>query len=424
MSIRTDIKTVLFFIIFALAVVPSSRSDVTITEVEIGADSAGDTVFTELHLSEDGVYGIDSSGNEWDYDFSRETFIITSDPDSGTKTVFRVKKGDQRDTGTSPRSTDDQTISTYDGLQMGSVEVEDNEIVNSSITAVGPITVRGEVTGDVTSYSKVTITSTGMVMGNARAPQIVKMRGGIIKGNRIETDMPSIPDFEFFKQTSYTQLIVSAIIFASLLLCGFLAVAVAPKPVNKIRDCLYFSPVKSFFAGLLGWILLGPITGLLCLTIIGIPVAMIILPLAILLAVILGTIGISQRVGEKLGKYFSFSGKSQMGNVFIGIIILSAFWILAGFFAAPISPFGSGMETFILVTAIVVWSIFITFGFGAVMMTRFGSRDCAKSMVDMYKQQEQASMAPPRPTPPPLKPEDENPLPPAPPPLNPNDDRN
>ena len=50
----------------------------------IGAEST----FVELHLSSDGVYGVDSSGKEWEYDFSRERFVRESTVSAGTQTVF------------------------------------------------------------------------------------------------------------------------------------------------------------------------------------------------------------------------------------------------------------------------------------------------------------------------------------------------
>ena len=184
MNSRTGIQLTVICSITALMIFAATRVDLLATQMENKADSSGDTIFTEIHLSEDGVYGVDSSGNEWDYDFSRETFIRISDSSGETKTVFRIRKGDKLESDDHPSEPTDHLITTYDGLQMGSVEVDKGELVKSSITAVGPVTVRGIVTGDVTSYSKVTITSSGIIKGNVRAPQIVKMRGGLIRGSR------------------------------------------------------------------------------------------------------------------------------------------------------------------------------------------------------------------------------------------------
>ncbi len=45
--------------------------------------------FREIHLSSDGVYGVDSAGVEWDFDFSTERFVNSEEASGTTERVFR-----------------------------------------------------------------------------------------------------------------------------------------------------------------------------------------------------------------------------------------------------------------------------------------------------------------------------------------------
>ncbi len=373
-------------------------------------DVPGDKPFmTEMHLSPDGVYGLDSAGNEWDYDFSRDTFVTKEKGKTSTVTVFGSNRG-QSDTkvtlgpqgGEIPDS--EVTVTTYNGLIVGSVHVRSDEKVKGSITAMGPVTVEGTVTGNVTSYSKITISDEGKILGDARAPQIIKMRGGRIYGDRSETDIPELPGISLFSKSSNTQLIVNTIILCSLLFCTLILVTVAPRPIDRIKTCLRTCFVKSFFTGLLVWILIGPVIALLCLTIIGIPVGVIVIPLALAGAFLMGVIGFSQLIGGTFGRIKVDSKGTQLLAALIGLIIYSMPWLLAGFLQMMGSPFFDGFATFFNVISIIVWSIGITAGIGAVFMTRFGNRDCRKILLQRINQ-DWASMrpAPPPPTPPPLK---------------------
>jgi hypothetical protein len=367
-----------------------------------------DSVFTEIHVTPEGAYGVDSLDGEWEYDFSSDKFIKEDESDQTTRTTFRkrdktpARPADQADPALIIQPDEGLYINPRKlaGLKIGAVEVKVDEKVKGSIVAVGPVTVKGMVQGDVTSYKKITVTSTGRIMGDARAPKIEKMRGGYIGGQRYETVIPVMPEFELIRDYSYTAFHVNLTILICLLLAGLLAVAIAPQPIERIKTCLQVSFAKSFFVGFLIWIAYGPFFGLLCLTIIGIPVAVLALPLITLLAVILAIVGISQWTGEKFSNVFGGSFSSRLGRTILGILILESLWILFSLFYASSSTAAQGLSTAFLVVSIVVWSIGLTAGMGAILLTRFGSRDC-KKMIDDVDQKEYMAPPPP-PTPPPL----------------------
>ncbi|MEE8417704.1 MAG: polymer-forming cytoskeletal protein, partial [candidate division Zixibacteria bacterium] len=163
-----------------------------------------ESTFMEIHLSPEGVYGVDSSGEEWEYDFSREKFVDEAALEEySTQTTFgrseiRIDLDDLDDfdklsdfdgiealdveelsrlAEKAVRMAEQSLVRRYKGLQLRAVTIEVGEVVNSSVFAIGEVTVKGTVTGDVISYSRVTILSTGLVNGDVRAPEIVKMRG-------------------------------------------------------------------------------------------------------------------------------------------------------------------------------------------------------------------------------------------------------
>ncbi len=388
-----------------------------------GQIARAESTFVELHLSSDGVYAVDSSGKEWEYDFSGERFVRDSATPGSTQTVFGreiQERADEIDTGiqrdvararaeldraraeAESAKTEYGTTKRIKGLQLGKVEIGPDERIEGTVVAVGPVTVKGMVDGDVISYKRITITSTGLITGDARAPEIVKMRGGIIQGRRYETDLPQIPDIRLFEETSYTGLIVSLIIFVVLLFSGFLGVAIAPRPVDRLHLCLDLHFLKSFLIGFIAWLLLGPAFALLCLTIIGIPVAIFILPLALVLAVVMGSLALAQLVGERVDNFLGGRYKSQLLHLVAGLIILYFAWILTSLFKIAPTSMSATLGTLFMVLAIIIWSIGVTAGIGAVILTRYGIRDCEKA-ISMMVTVQTSPPAPPPPTPPPLK---------------------
>jgi len=360
-----------------------------------------DTTLEELHLSSDGVYGVDSGGAEWEYDFSQGHFVKGKVKTEGTRTVFRKSETDIiRDTDSAKKEIY-SAIKRIKGLQLGAIEIGPGEKVDGPLVAVGPITVEGLVDGDVISYKKITVTESGEITGDARAPEIVKMRGGVIGGRRYETDLPKMPQIDIFQETSYSALIVNLVILSVLLFCGFLATAIMPKPISRLHDCMQTRFLKSFLTGFLVWILFAPLFALLCLTIIGIPIAIFALPIALVLALILGIVALGQTFGEWAGKYFGGQSGTQLPHVIFGLAILYAPWIIMSLLRISPSSVSRGFSIPFLIISIIIWSIGVTAGLGSVVLTRFGSRDCSRAKKISIRLEVVPS--PPPPSPPPLK---------------------
>jgi len=362
--------------------------------------------FMELHLTPNGAYGVDKSGNEWDYDFTREEFIRQGGDSQGTETVFgrrEVIEVPDIEELKNMNENDLAELKRLKGLKLGTVIIGVDEKILGPVVAVGPVTVRGVVIGDVVSYKKITVTSTGEIQGNARAPEIVKMRGGVITGSRVESEFPTIPEVALFSENRYTALIVNVSILAGLLICGLLIAAVVPKAITRIKSCMQKNFFKSFFIGFLVVLAFGPLMALLSLTVIGIPVALIALPIALFLAAIMGIVGLGNLAGDILSRYFGGLGSSQIVRVVSGLIVLDLFWIIMSLLMVRNGGFLDGFSTLFMVLAIVIWSIGLMIGLGAVVMTRFGKRECGAISIEIKVDKVKP---PPPPTPPPLSPED------------------
>ncbi len=448
MSYKFYISILIATVAMLLLIVPCSfvsaqddddDSDVVVVKSDLF--SGDETTFIELHLSPEGIYGVDSTGTEWEYDFSRDKFVDENLDEnySSTVTVFgrdnvriNIDDLDEFDELADLENLDaleieeivqnaQQAVELYEramvkkykGLQLRAVIVEADEVVNSSISSIGEVTVKGTVAGDVISYSRVTITSTGLIEGDVRAPEIVKMRGGTILGERHESDLPLPPDFidlNIFEKTSYTPLIVVLIIFFAFLFFGLIGFGVSSKPINRVKLCLEQQFVKSFFIGFAGWFALGPLMAILVLTIIGIPVAVLVLPLGLILGIILGVLGACQLTGQLSGRYLGMKNENLLKQLVPGLTILYLPWIVMSLFMISSSGVAEGFSVLFMVIAIIIWSVVVSAGIGAVVLTRFGTREYKKPSRDDINIQVNIRPTPKPPTPPP-----------TPPPLNPKD---
>jgi len=385
-------------------------------------DSIGDSLFIELHVTPDGTHGVTTDGKQVEYDPTTGEFESV-DESQTTRVIF----------GISPRVPDLEDVPDLDiyeleeleelvreqeaqaelldlearrisGLKLGTVIVEEDDVVKGPLVAVGKVIVRGIVEGDVISYKRITVTSTGVVTGDATAPDIIKMRGGLIEGNSNETGLPSIPEFDIFPtEGSDVPIIANMSIFAGLLLIGLLVLSISSKAVERVKTCISVSYVRSFFVGLLFWFAIGPLIALLALTIIGIPVAVFVLPLATAGGAVLGVFGLSLLIGEKVADKMGKSDSGRVKKFIYGLFVLESTWLIMSLLMMSASDVNQGFATFFMVLSIVVWSIGSTTGIGASILTRFGTRECEAS----FKVEIHAKSAPPPPTPPPLKTDEE-----------------
>jgi hypothetical protein len=152
---------------------------------------------------------------------------------------------------------------------------------------------------------------------------------------------------------------------------GVLAFQIFPSRMQRITDIGENRGLVAFLAGFAGWILWLPAFLLLTITIIGIPLAILLLFLTPVF-VLLGYVAVAASVGQKLNVRFAGKHMSGWKAVLLGVFALEGTLLVARL----IGVFGSIFDYFGWILAVIGYCvIFIagTTGFGAFLMSRFRS---------------------------------------------------
>ena len=286
-----------------------------------------------------------------------------------------------------------------DIVKMGrDIVVEEYEEVDGDVVAVGgDITIRGTVTGNVIAVGgDIFVASTGVIEGDATSigGDVEKETGAVIRGEKIGISffpkkffrpIPQIrhllgvppttiirfpPFFGGFHGLALFTRIIKIMLFLFL---GIVVISIVPKNVTKVKDRIKQDFLKSALVGFAGEILILPIFILLIVTIIGIPVALLVEPLLILVALILGYTGVSYFIGEKLREGTNLKPETPMMTLVIGILAVECVLFLA----RVVGVFGYWLFGFSWILTFIgwmIWYVAVTVGFGACILTRLGTR--------------------------------------------------
>jgi hypothetical protein len=112
---------------------------------------------------------------------------------------------------------------------------------------------------------------------------------------------------------------------------------------------------------------------LLVITIIGIPVALLILPLFILIAMILGYTSVSLIAGEKLKQNTNLKPQTQMLTLALGILAVEFMSLFASFLRIFCGLFSPLCVIFAILGFMITYVVF-TIGFGGAILTLLGTR--------------------------------------------------
>jgi hypothetical protein len=131
--------------------------------------------------------------------------------------------------------------------------------------------------------------------------------------------------------------------------------------------------------GVVVQILLLPVVLLLIMTIVGIPVAIFLIPLMAVAAIILSQAAIGLFLGEKIHENTSLEFQTPLGKTLAGLMAMQSIPLLAVVFAwlAGIGVLGPSFRILSVATvalSMIVGYVVVTIGTGAVVMTRFGTR--------------------------------------------------
>jgi hypothetical protein len=270
------------------------------------------------------------------------------------------------------------------------VVAEDEKIDGDVVAVGGSIEIKGTVTGDVVAIGgDVDIFPTGIVEGDAVSVggDVTKRGEAVIQGEKVSVAFfrgpffrfpPMSPHFRFpfmftpFRPPAWS-LFLRIMRIAFILFLGIVVISVFPKHVDKIKEKTKQEFLKSGLVGLASQILALPIFILLIITIIGIPVALLVEPLLILAALILGFTGVCLFIGEKLQEHTSLRSETKIMILVIGILAVEVVPLAARamrIFGDIFSPF-AWILTFL---GMLIVYVVITVGFGAAILTRLGTR--------------------------------------------------
>ncbi len=299
--------------------------------------------------------------------------------------------------------------------------VDEDEIVKGDVTVFGgPALIKGEVKGNVVVFANSARIEGGKVHGDVTAiggslsldsdaeimGSAVSMGGtverhedAVIRGDIVE--VPFAPNFNFdiwpsiamsahkghlagFKVSTFrrTMKIMWQIFLVLLIgLLGCLVMLLAPRLLQRVEQKVVQEPWKSGLVGFLGQMLFIPlfviVLVVLLVSIIGIPLAILWIPMAILgclLVSFLGYSAVALRIGRWAEQRFGWNLGGPYVALLFGVILING-WAIAG------EALSWGWGPLKIISFMFVFMSFIlcyatwTIGFGAALLTRFGTAD-------------------------------------------------
>lgn len=256
-----------------------------------------------------------------------------------------------------------------DSVQVGgNVVVQTNQTVNDAVAVFGNVTVMGHVQGDAVAVGgNVDLLPGSRVDGDAVAiggkvnRQAGAIVGGQVTGLGPNLHLPfigpklgspgSMPFLWPFFNPFWIFIVLAASLFYAL--TSAIIAALFPERVETIGSAVLEQPGAAALYGIVGLLLVLPVTLLLIVTCIGIPLVPIEF-LVLLAAKLVGRAGVGLAVGRRVGVGLNHPISSTVLAVIVGVVIIGFIHLI---------PFAGGIVAFILELL----------GFGAVIMTGFGA---------------------------------------------------
>jgi hypothetical protein len=276
---------------------------------------------------------------------------------------------------------------TADSFEVGGVEVLSNATRQGTVAvARGDLSVRGRITGHaIALHGDVIVYPGGVVQGNAIAVDgRVRTVGGIVEG-----DVRSIRGLagDILARTAgrggtvepvSTWAAIKMVIawFAILFTLGIGVLLFAERNLDGVVEALQQQFARSFWTGVLAQLATIPalllILVALAISIIGIlliPFAVVAYVVALAGLFTLGFIAVARFTGRVFFKAPAPSRAVTLRSMFVGLVIYLGLWLLAAFFVwSPVA--GSVLRA---VAFAGCW-VALTFGLGATILTRAGTR--------------------------------------------------
>jgi len=279
----------------------------------------------------------------------------------------------------------------------GSVKVERDEVVDGAVVAVlGSVAIDGEVRDDVVAVAgdirlgpDANVHGDVTVVGGKLDIDRKAHVGGRV--NEIGFDVPRIQlrpfgrwgwPFHPFRSWWSSPSVNLFVVLLRMLLFGLLSLVLAvaaPGALGRVERRVAADPWKCGLVGLMAQLLFVPLLVLtvviLAVSIIGIPLLLLIpfALLALLFALLIGFAGVAGRVGRWVQERFGLPPQSRVTALVVG---LGAIWALS--LVGHVVALGGwavwGLAAIFSAIGFLVEYLAWTVGFGAALLTRFGTR--------------------------------------------------
>ncbi|HEX7879660.1 MAG TPA: hypothetical protein VF720_09640 [Candidatus Eisenbacteria bacterium] len=300
-----------------------------------------------------------------------ETIVVATRRPSRTMSV---------DLGRHGKMTVNTDQSHGDKVLMGDdLVVEADEVIGGDAVSMGGnITVLGKVMGSVVSVGgDVTLGDSSFVGKDAVSVggEVIRSETAIVGREVMEVDGPAIfkPRFggrshdDDARDSSFGHrfagLVQTVIFFLVLFAFAALALYLVRQRIEYASDYLSREPIPALLLGLVSPFLLLVSFVLLCITLIGIPVALALLVLYPVF-IFVGWVVTGHRIGRSVA-----AGETPLRTVFAGLMVLAGLPLLFAFLRmVGITGFLPGIVIF---TGIMISSLGAFIGLGAILGTRF-----------------------------------------------------
>jgi predicted flap endonuclease-1-like 5' DNA nuclease len=257
----------------------------------------------------------------------------------------------------------------------GNATLEQDSLVLGDVSvAGGNLVVDGRISGNVTMLGgALQLNETAVIEGNlatfagsvSRAPG-AQVQGDTFNGLRtpdrigpVAPIAPVLPEFGRWEETPRGFLgrfvnwqlgTLGSIILMGLL--GLVLVVIAPRGVGRTASATASQPALTFGVGFLT-LIVGFLGGLILLIACGLG---LLIWLALIAASVLGWIGVAVWVGQRILGALKTRTASSVGEVLVGVVAITLLSRLP-------------------CVGWIFWVLFVSWGLGAVVLTRFGTRD-------------------------------------------------
>jgi len=302
------------------------------------------------------------------------------DRDRNSKGIeIRVERGDRSDDSHIRFETDWDTDESGDVVRFGeSIVIREDQTVEGSVVAIGgDIRIDGTVDEDVVALGgTIRLGRTAVVEGDAviLGGRLIKEDGAEVYGE--DVGMSFTPGGWLAGTEGWGGPLLRATIlfsiFVFLLFSGVALQFVFPERMSTISAVLRRRVWASLFAGVALHILFGPVLALLTIIVIGIPIA-ILLPFVYLLVSIAGSVVVAAVIGSRILGADLDSRGGWFSSLALGLLLLVGSIAIGDALASSgfgLSPVG---QVIVLLALGTNWTL-ATIGMGAAMLSRFGGR--------------------------------------------------